>query len=375
MARLGRAQPFPPHHLNTRPRSNWTSSFTELLTVTDTNYFPPGDYGSGYFGGTYFGGDPWDIILFSKQTVKNPSETVTLSERFNPGGLFRDSVTVTETFTKSMSRLFSEALTLVEAFAKLDIKAFLESLSLSETRVNQDNKAASDTVNLTETFTKVATLQRLFSETLTVVEVFIKSLSRAFSESLTSTDSITKLTTKQPFSESLTTSDSGFRQPMKLFVEGLLTHDQLDSPKVFDEFLTITEVIAKFISKKPFTDGYTVSDSGSRMTVKAAIDKVLLNDYGDSYPWLGGMDFGIGYFGGAALFLPFYFRLKLTRGTRDNIRSDFIVIDIIPERLYPNLSSEKLNGSFLGEIFSGSLKSEPITPQLVDDKVRGEIID
>lgn len=179
---------------------------------------------------------------FIRSTGLLLAETFSIAEAFQAlrtrVANLNDSLTITDTLTRSVGKALTEALSVIEALAKSIGRTLSETFSISEAFQTAKGHflTVTDSVSITEAFTKLAnkiltetisvlesikrTVGKVLSETLmTISESFsaVKpGLSKAFTESFSLSDVVLKLTTRV-FVESLTIAES-----VKKFLNGVL---------------------------------------------------------------------------------------------------------------------------------------------------------
>lgn len=321
MARLGRAQPFRPHLTQPLAIHNYTNtfsdtvttsetfnrgrSFSEILNVTDVNYYPNGTLSGIYPGATMPGGDPWDILLFTKQVFKALSDNPTTSDLIVKVSVkaLNDNPTVTDSIAKVLpSKTYTDVFNVTDSnyypngvysgvypggtmpggdpwyillFSKLVGKALSDIFSTSDSKTAQAGKGLTDTVTITDT--KTEQLNRSLSDTVTPSDSKTALTGKNLSDSLTPSDSDSRLTGKG-LSDTVTTSDSRTNTPTKGVTDTITVTDRMFSPQIFVENLTLSEVLAKFTSKAPFTDSISVTDSIIKLGQKVFSDALTLTE-------------------------------------------------------------------------------------------------
>ena len=169
MARLGRAQPFPPLLGKFRfiTGNLYIQTLDETLVLTDTVLRLPGR------------------IL---------TETLVITDTLlkTPGKVLTETLTLTDTLIRITGKVLTETLNLTDTLLKIPGRILSETLTLTDTILKTPGKVLSDTLTLSDVMTSVKSFARVLTETLTLTDIIssTKVFGRVLTETLTLTDSL-----------------------------------------------------------------------------------------------------------------------------------------------------------------------------------------
>jgi hypothetical protein len=158
-----------------------------------------------------------------------------------------DSLTLTDSIIKDVSKPISDTITLTDAATKLFGKVLSDSITLTDAVAKLVGKALSDSIALTDS--KILTVGKVLSDTIALTDSLAKAVTKALSDTITATDSKALLTGK-------VLSDSVALTDLKTFLVS----------KALSDSLVLTDTRALLLSKV-FSDSITLSDTATAVLV------------------------------------------------------------------------------------------------------------
>lgn len=139
-----------------------------------------------------------------------------------------ETVTLTEAFTKTLSRTLAEAMTLTENFLQVATsnKILTETLTLTENRVKALSRTISETLTHTEALSVIGGIFRLFTETVNLSDTILRTPAKVLTETLTHTETLIRALSRR-LTEAMTLTES--------FLQAATSN------KILTELLTLTE--------------------------------------------------------------------------------------------------------------------------------------
>lgn len=293
-----------------------------VLQITVTNTLNATNTKQG-FGPTDDSSATWDNFIIEDLGIsgtvynKSLSDSITLSESLNKAlsknKILTDSIISSESLTKISSKFKS----MFDTVTLTDTKNQLTTKTKNDTIINNDSitpvynqngqtytKSLSDSINFIESLTKISSIRKTILETINTSDSLskISSKFKALNDSISNSDNISKISNKNRIdsiilndsmsklsskikTDSIILNDSILKSLSKIKTDSVLFSDSLNKinakfindniglgeslgiggnkNNLFSDFVTITDVIRKFVSRNK-SDGVTLSDSQNR---------------------------------------------------------------------------------------------------------------
>lgn len=217
------------------------------------------------------------------------SDTMTISESItkSPSKRLVDSLTPSDTVSKQTSKAISDTVSLSESLYKKSSKNISDTLSLNDTVSKQGNLTKSDRVNLSDTLSKRLTVTVIDNIDLSEnTQASQGGKSVALSDTITVTDAIVKKVISTFKSDVINTTDAEQDRITKTLLDNLTLTDTISQSKgksiILTDSITLTDAISKAVNviKK---DSVTPTDNVSKSAKLSVYDVLLTTDALSTY--------------------------------------------------------------------------------------------
>lgn len=184
-----------------------------------------------------------DWITTEYNNLNSPS-TFATGSAISYSQIFTDTITVSEIFTKGITKILNETSTITDSIVKSVGRLF-----------------NNDTLTLSEIFSTVHGLYLTITETITISDTITKAVSRILNDVQTVTDSIVKGIVRLLPDDVITITDSVAKGMSVLLSDTITVVDSITRGigKVLSETVTLTEDFIKTTSRN-FTDTISLTD-------------------------------------------------------------------------------------------------------------------